>query len=103
MKAGTAQKVALHSFSTAVLIRLGHTYGNLMVDVAPNNAKLRARQVSILETATGAAEDECRSALAAADGDLRVALVTVLAGTTGAEARHRLAANGNSVRAALRA
>ena len=101
MKAGTAQKVALHSFSTAVLIRLGHTYGNLMIDVAPNNAKLRARQVAILETATGAAEEDCRSALAAADGDLRVALVTVLAGTTPAQARSRLAANGNSVRAAL--
>ncbi|MET0418730.1 MAG: N-acetylmuramic acid 6-phosphate etherase, partial [Actinoplanes sp.] len=102
MKAGTAQKMALHSFSTAVLVRLGRTYSNLMVDVAPNNAKLRARQLAILEMATGAGGDECRAALALADGDLRVALVTTLAGTGPAEARERLAASGGNVRAALR-
>ncbi len=102
MKAGTAQKMALHSFSTAVLVRLGHTYSNLMIDVAPNNAKLRARQVAILEMATGAGEDDCLAALAGAGGDLRVALVTVLAGSTPDEARERLRASAGNVRAALR-
>jgi N-acetylmuramic acid 6-phosphate etherase len=102
MKAGTAQKMALHSFSTAVLVRLGHTYSNLMIDVAPNNAKLRARQVAIVATATGAAEPECVAALERAGGDLRVALVTVLASVTAAEARARLDAAGGNVRAALR-
>jgi N-acetylmuramic acid 6-phosphate etherase len=101
MKAGTAQKMALHSFSTAVLVRLGHTYSNLMIDVAPNNAKLRARQVAILEMATGAGEDDCLAALAGAGGDLRVALVTVLTGSTPDEARERLRASGGNVRAAL--
>jgi N-acetylmuramic acid 6-phosphate etherase len=102
MKAGTAQKMALHSFSTAVLVRLGHTYSNLMIDVAPNNAKLRARQVAILESATGADAAECLAALAGAGGELRIALVTMLAGTTPAEARERLRASGGDVRAALR-
>lgn len=101
MKAGTAQKMALHSFSTAVLVRLGHTYSNLMIDVAPNNAKLRARQVAILEAATGAGAEECRAALAGADGDLRVALVGVLSGGSADEARARLAEAGGNVRAAL--
>ncbi len=102
MKAGTAQKMALHSFSTAVLVRLGHTYSNLMIDVAPNNAKLRARQIAILEAATGASAAQCRDALAEADGELRVALVAVLAQVTAVEARARLAAAGDDVRAALR-
>jgi N-acetylmuramic acid 6-phosphate etherase len=100
MKAGTAQKMVLHSFSTAVMVRLGRTYSNLMIDVAPNSAKLRARQVVILEMATGLDEGTCAAALGSADGNLRVALVSLLQGLDPAEARTRLAAAGGDVRAA---
>ena len=101
MKAGTAQKMVLHSFSTAVMVRLGRTYSNLMIDVAPNSAKLRARQIAILEMATGVDEGTCTAALGSADGNLRVALVSLLQGLDPAEARTRLAAAGGDVRAAM--
>ncbi|MEP6799688.1 MAG: N-acetylmuramic acid 6-phosphate etherase, partial [Lapillicoccus sp.] len=60
LKAGTAQKLILNGFSTAVLIRLGHTWGNLMVDVVATNAKLRGRVVRILCEATGVDEQTAR-------------------------------------------
>jgi N-acetylmuramic acid 6-phosphate etherase len=101
MKAGTAQKMVLHSFSTAVMVRLGRTYSNLMIDVAPNSAKLRARQVAILEMAAGVDEGTCAAALENADGNLRVALVSLLLGLDSAQARTRLAAAGGDVRAAV--
>jgi N-acetylmuramic acid 6-phosphate etherase len=102
MKAGTAQKMVLHSFSSAVMVRLGRTYSNLMIDVAPNNGKLRARQVAILRMATGAAEQDCTAALDDAAGELRVALVALLAGVGTDLARTRVEAAGGDVRAALR-
>jgi N-acetylmuramic acid 6-phosphate etherase len=103
MKAGAAQKMVLHSFSTAVLVRLGHTYSNLMVDVVPGNAKLRARQVAIVAMATGADESACAAALDAAGGRVRVALVAVGAGVDTAAAEAALASAGGEVRAALAA
>ena len=101
MKAGTAQKLVLHSFSTAVMVRLGRTYSNLMVEVAPNNRKLRARQVAMLGMATGAGASECAAALADAGGELRVAVLALLAGVPAETARERLTATGGDVRAAL--
>jgi N-acetylmuramic acid 6-phosphate etherase len=101
MKAGTAQKMVLHSFSTAVMVRLGRTYSNLMIDVAPNNSKLRARQVTILHMAAGEGEERCGAVLDAAGGDLRVALVSLLAGVGTDAARTRLEAVGGNVRAAV--
>lgn len=91
MKAGTATKLALNAFSTAVMVRLGKTYGNLMVDVAPTNDKLRARCVRMLVQATGAAETDAAAALADA-GDVRVALVALAAGVSTGTARDALAA-----------
>lgn len=78
MKAGTAQKLVLTAFSTAVMIRLGHTYSNLMVSMRATNAKLRGRAVRILTEATGLTDTECAAAAQAADGDLKVALVHLL-------------------------
>ena len=101
MKAGTAQKMVLHSFSTAVMVRLGRTYSNLMIDVAPNNGKLRARQVAILKMATGAGDQSCGKALDDSAGDLRVALVSLLAAVETGVARARLADAGGDVRTAL--
>ncbi|MFR9728956.1 N-acetylmuramic acid 6-phosphate etherase [Saccharopolyspora sp. MS10] len=103
MKAGTAQKLVLTSFSTAVMIRMGRTYSNLMVSLLATNAKLRGRTVEILREATDAAEPECERALAAAGGDLKTALVHLLTGVEIARAAEALAAARGQVREALRA
>jgi N-acetylmuramic acid 6-phosphate etherase len=80
MKAGSAQKLVLTSFSTAVMIKLGRTYSNLMISMRATNAKLRGRTIRILHEATGQPENACERALADADGDLKVALVHLLSG-----------------------
>ena len=101
MKAGTAQKLILNTISTAVMVRLGKTYGNLMVDVVPSNEKLRARARSAVALATGAADDAVDAALAAAGGDAKVAIVSLLTGLDATAARDRLGAAAGSVRASL--
>jgi len=103
MKAGTAQKLVLNAFSTAVMVRLGRTYSNLMVDLLATNAKLRGRMLGILKEATGLSEEECRQALAEAGGELKTALVAVLAGVTPERAREALAEAEGHVHAALAA
>ncbi|MFC9689700.1 N-acetylmuramic acid 6-phosphate etherase [Kribbella sp. NPDC056951] len=80
LKAGTAQKMILNAFSTTLMIKLGRTWSNLMVDLVATNAKLRNRMLRILAEATGADPDACESALAAADGELKPALVHLLTG-----------------------
>jgi N-acetylmuramic acid 6-phosphate etherase len=100
LKAGTAQKMVLNMLSTGVMIRLGKTYGNLMVDVQLTNAKLRRRAVAIVETVTGLATEDAAALLAAA-GDTKTALVAALAGVPPAVARERLRAAGGVVRRAL--
>lgn len=101
LKAGTAQKLVLNAISTIAMIRLGKTFGNLMVDVAAANEKLRARVHRIVRTATGAAPGEVDEALEAADGQAKVAIVSLLAEVDADTARARLReANGN-VRSAL--
>ena len=79
LKAGTAQKLVLNSFSTAVMVRLGHTWSNLMIDLVATNAKLRGRVVRILREATGIDDEQAHRALEAADGELKPALLSVLA------------------------
>jgi N-acetylmuramic acid 6-phosphate etherase len=101
LKAGTAQKLVLNMLSTISMIRLGKTYGNLMVDVAATNEKLQARVRRIVRTATGAPPDEVDAALAAADGEAKVAIVSMLAGIGADEARARLDDAGQSIRAAV--
>ncbi|MFB7470262.1 N-acetylmuramic acid 6-phosphate etherase [Kitasatospora sp. NPDC056184] len=101
MKAGTAQKLVLHGFSTAVMVRLGRTWSNLMTDVAAGNRKLTARKTTLLGQASGAGPEACRAALTATGGDLKAALVLLLAGTGPAEAREALTAGGGTVRGAL--
>jgi N-acetylmuramic acid 6-phosphate etherase len=103
MKAASAQKLALNSLSTALAIRLGHTYSNLMVDMKATNAKLRGRLVYILEQATGRSESECVQALANSDGELKTALVCLLANCGAAEARERIAHARGIAREAIRA
>lgn len=101
LKAGTAEKMLLNSFSTALMVRDGRTFSNLMVRLAPVNAKLRTRQVRLLRQASGAAEAESAAALAAADGDVSVALVTLLSGAGTAAARVALDKSDGVVRAAI--
>jgi N-acetylmuramic acid 6-phosphate etherase len=101
MKAATAQKLVLHSLSTAVMVRLGRTYSNLMVGMVATNAKLRGRLVAILVAATGRAPGECTAVLADADGEVKVALVALLSGVPVASAKTALDRNGGIVRAAL--
>ncbi|CAL9654325.1 N-acetylmuramic acid 6-phosphate etherase [Actinosynnema sp. ALI-1.44] len=101
MKAGTSQKLVLTSFSTAVMVRLGRTYSNLMVSMRATNAKLRGRTVRILREATGLAENECTTALADAGGDLKVALVHLLSGAPIAQAAEALEKAQGYVRQAL--
>ncbi|KGN38038.1 N-acetylmuramic acid 6-phosphate etherase [Knoellia subterranea] len=102
LKAGTAQKLILNGFSTAVMIRLGRTWSNLMVDVVATNAKLRGRTIRILQEATGVDEGTARTTLDAAGGELKPALLSLLAGVPVLEARAALATHGDSVATALR-
>lgn len=101
MKAGTAQKIVLTAFSTAVMIKLGRTYSNLMVSMRATNAKLRGRTVRILREATGLGLQECSDALTAAHGDLKVALVHLLSGVDTGRASAALADANGHVRQAL--
>jgi len=103
LKAGTAQKLVLNMVSTISMIRLGKTYGNLMVDVDAVNEKLRARVRTIVGQATGEGPEQVDAALAAAGGDAKVAIVSLLAGVDAGEARARLADAGGVVRRAIEA
>lgn len=100
MKAGTAQKLVLNAFSTAIMVRLGKTYSNLMVDMRATNEKLRARVLSMLTVATSLPSEECAVALRDADGKVPVALVSLLTEVSVDKARDALARTGN-VRAAV--
>lgn len=102
MKAGTATKLVLNMISTAVMIRLGYVYGNLMVNLQPRSGKLRDRARRILERVTGAEAEEAGRLLEGAGGDLRVAIVMKLRGVARAEAERLLAAAGGRVAEALR-
>lgn len=101
MKAGTAQKLVLNTLSTASMVKLGKTYGNLMVDVKANNEKLRIRARRIVVEATGADEDEAATVLSEADWHAKTAIVAILAGVDVPEARRRLSGSGGHVREAL--
>jgi N-acetylmuramic acid 6-phosphate etherase len=101
MKAGTAQKLVLTAFSTAVMVKLGRTYSNLMVSMRATNAKLRGRTRRILREATGLDMLECAEALDEARGDLKVALVHLLSGLPTEQAAEALAETGGHVRKAL--
>jgi N-acetylmuramic acid 6-phosphate etherase len=101
MKAASAQKLVLHAFSTTVMIRLGRVYSNLMIDLSATNAKLRGRMISILMEATGCPEADCTRALTAADGDLKIALVSLVSGAPVGEARAALVRSDFLVREAL--
>lgn len=103
LKAGTAQKLVLNMLSTVTMIRLGKTYGNLMVDVRASNEKLRARSRRIVALATGAQDDRIEAALAATGGEVKNAILTLLGDVDAATAERLLAASDGHLRAALQA
>ncbi|MEV5338410.1 N-acetylmuramic acid 6-phosphate etherase [Streptomyces sp. NPDC052676] len=103
LKAGTAQKLVLNMISTITMIRLGKTYGNLMVDVRASNEKLRARSRRIVALATGATDEEIDRALTEAHGEVKEAILCVLASVDGPTAARLLAEHRGQLRAALAA
>lgn len=103
LKAGTAEKLALNSFSTAVMVQCGKTWSNLMVCLNATNDKLRDRARRIMREATGLDEAEADASLLRASGDLRVALVSHFASIDADAARARLAEHQWSVTYAVNA
>lgn len=100
LAAGTAQKAALNTLSTAIMVGLGRTYGNLMVDVAARNTKLDARRLALVRRIAGVDAARAEAALVAAEGHVKTA-VLVARGDTAEGARDRLARRRGRLRAAL--
>ncbi|MGI8549132.1 MAG: N-acetylmuramic acid 6-phosphate etherase [Gemmatimonadaceae bacterium] len=98
MKAGTATKLVLNTISTGAMIRLGKTYGNLMVDLRATNAKLVDRSERIVMEVCGCDRGAARRALADASGSVKLAIVMQLTGTSRADAEQRLDDVGGVVR-----
>ena len=101
LKAGTAQKIALNSFSSACMVRLHKVYGNLMVDLRATNAKLVKRALRLTARASGADEAAAQVAPQAAGLRVKTAIVMLKAGVDAATAEARLAAAEGSVQRAL--
>jgi N-acetylmuramic acid 6-phosphate etherase len=102
LKAGTATKLVLNMLSTGAMVRLGKTYGNLMVDLRATNNKLRARINRIVRQLTGLDEHGADELLRQCDGELKTALVSNLAALSVEQSRARLATAGGRVGAVIR-
>lgn len=101
MKAGTAQKLVLNAFSTALMVRLGKVYGNLMVDLQATNAKLRRRATRLVQEVAGVDRAAAEQALVEADWDAKVAIVALRLHVPVAIARARLEAADGQLRRVL--
>lgn len=101
LKAATAQKMVVNMLSTIAMVRIGKTYGNLMIDVLPTSAKLRDRARRILVTCTGCSPEEAAVALRESGNHVKVAAVMLLAHCDAETAARRLEeADGFVARAA---
>jgi N-acetylmuramic acid 6-phosphate etherase len=101
LKAGTSQKIALNTFSSAVMVKLHKVHGNLMVDVKPTNAKLYRRATALVVRATGADDLAAERTLRACDWRVKVAIVAIASKVDVGQAIARLEAAEGSVRRAL--
>ena len=101
LKAGTAQKIALNTFSSSVMVRLNKVHGNLMVDLKPTNAKLVRRSVNLTMLVTGADEATARATLAAAQFQVKVAIVAIMKRVSVDDAQKFLDAAKGSIRRAV--
>ena len=102
LKSGTAQKMVLNMISTISMVRLGKTFGNLMVDLQITNEKLQDRAYRIIETATGSPRADVVKALEESGHQVKVAILMLLLGIDANSARERLSANENRIRQALK-
>lgn len=102
LKAGTAQKVILNMISTASMVGVGKVYGNLMVDMQATNLKLEERARQIVSMACGCGGEKAKEALLSAGGEMKTAIVMILAGVPAKEARERLVQNQGFVRKCLK-
>lgn len=100
LKAGTAQKAALGMFSTLIMIRLGHVHDGYMVDVTPDNDKLRLRAIRMVAAIADVSESTARHALAKGNNHVKTASL-IAKGLTPSQARTALAESGQSLRKAL--
>lgn len=100
LKAGTATKLVLNTLTTAAMVRLGKTCGNLMVDLRPSNAKLRDRSCRILAALSGIDPQAARRHLETVAWDLKVALVMQTCHVDEGRARRLLEASGGHVKRA---
>jgi N-acetylmuramic acid 6-phosphate etherase len=101
MKAGTAQKLVLNMISTGAMVRLGHVYGNLMVNVTLRNHKLRERGITIVAKSAGVTHKQAARALKAAGWKVPIALVMLKTSSSRSEAKKSLKAAAGQVRAAI--
>jgi N-acetylmuramic acid 6-phosphate etherase len=101
LKAGTSQKMVLNMLSTAVMVRLGHAYDNLMIDMGEANEKLRERAQWILQEASGKSVSAVTRALRQTGHDLRLALILLKRGVSAAQARRILKQSNGNLRRAL--
>lgn len=101
LKAGTSQKIALNTFSSALMVRLNKVYGNLMVDLKATNAKLVQRAIRLTSFATGADEDAARAVLEQCGFHVKTAIVALSRKTSVEQAQALLEAARGSVRQAL--
>jgi N-acetylmuramic acid 6-phosphate etherase len=98
MKAGTATKLVLNTITTGAMVRLGKTYGNLMVDLRALSDKLQDRSERIVMEVCGVGREPAREVLARADGLVKPAIVMLRRGVDAAEAERLLAAAGGVIR-----
>lgn len=103
LKAGTAQKIALNTFSSALMVRLHKVWGNLMVDLQATNHKLRARALRLTQLATGAPASQAQEALSASGYHVKTAIVMLRAGVSAERARDALSHAQGSIEVALKA
>jgi N-acetylmuramic acid 6-phosphate etherase len=101
LKAGTAQKIVLNAFSTALMVARGRTVGGLMAGMRVSNTKLRARAISVCVQAIGCDEAVARAALEKTDWQLDAAVVMLATGGDLDDARERLEASGGAIEAAM--
>lgn len=101
LKAGTAQKVVLNTISTAVMVRLGKVYDNLMVDVVANNRKLRGRALRLVARLAHVSEERAEELLAQAGGRVKIAVVMESRGVDATQARALLERNDGALRRLL--
>ena len=102
MKAGTAQKMVLNMLTTTAMIRMGYVYSNLMINLQPNNEKLRERRCRIVAQITSTPKAQASAALTEARGNIKAAILILHFQESASKARQRLKQAGQNLRLALK-